>query len=359
MTLVSHAKPPSHHKKLSGKHHRQTKNYHKPYWPYLPLIAIVMSGFLLSSSLPGKPSVLGYATDMSIQSLLDDTNDQRGNNGESALALNGLLDNAAQAKANDMATRNYWSHDTPDGQTPWSFMTAAGYNYQLAGENLAYGFATASDTLTGWMNSPGHRANILNAGYQEVGFGFTNIADYQSNGPETLVVAMYGSPATTPAVTPVTTPTASTTPAANSASSTPAAGAIAVKDTSATQNQASTPTAAPPTTDTAPSSDTLTPTTTTSSAPANKQAQLLTEPKAEKVSRIQVLTAGKAPWSMVALSLAGSIALLAFLLRHGFAWHKVLVKGEKLILHHPVLDILLVSLITAMAILAQGSGVIR
>jgi hypothetical protein len=70
-----------------------------------------------------------------------------------------------------MAARDYWSHNTPDGQTPWSFITAAGYNYQTAGENLAYGFSTASDTVTGWMNSTEHRANILNGKFKELGVG--------------------------------------------------------------------------------------------------------------------------------------------------------------------------------------------
>src|SRR5882757_4641638 len=134
MTLVARSKPPTHHKKVSGKHHRQNKGYHKAYWPYLPLLAIVVAGVLLNSAWPGKHSVLGYATDMSVQSLLDDTNTQRAGNGEGALGLNAQLDQAAQAKANDMATRDYWSHNTPDGQTPWSFITATGYNYAAAGE---------------------------------------------------------------------------------------------------------------------------------------------------------------------------------------------------------------------------------
>src|SRR4051794_7365881 len=116
MTLVALRKPPAHHNKTIGKHHRHTKTYHKPYWPYLPLIAIVIAGVILgnSSLLPGRGSVLSYATDMSIQSLLDDTNTQRINNGLGALALNGQLDSAAQSKANDMAARDYWSHNTPD-----------------------------------------------------------------------------------------------------------------------------------------------------------------------------------------------------------------------------------------------------
>jgi uncharacterized protein YkwD len=346
MTLTVRTKPPKHHKKLSGKHHRYSKNYHKAYWPYLPLLAIVVVGFFLNSTLPGKRSVLGYATDMSIQSLLDDTNAQRTANSEASLTLNTKLDSAAQAKASDMAARDYWSHNTPDGQTPWSFMTAAGYNYQLAGENLAYGFATASDTLTGWMNSPEHRANILNAGYQEVGFGFINIANYQSSGPETLVVAMYGTPANSAPVAAVAPPS---THVSSSAPAAPSAGAAVAPTTS--------PAPAPPTAaSTLTNSSTLTP---VSSIGAKQQTQLVTEPKAQDISRVELLTAGKAPWSMFVLSLVGSSALLVFLLRHGLAWHKVLVKGERFFVRHPVLDVALVSLVTLSFVLARSSGVIR
>src|SRR5438067_119983 len=133
MTLVAAKKPPKNHKKTSGRHHRQSKAYHKPYWPYLPLLAVVIAGLILNVVWPARQhAVLGYATDMSVQSLLDDTNSQRGSNGLGNLGLNSQLDQAAQAKANDMVARDYWSHNTPDGQAPWTFIAAAGYNYQTA-----------------------------------------------------------------------------------------------------------------------------------------------------------------------------------------------------------------------------------
>ncbi len=189
-------RPTTNHRKLTGQHHKQGPHYIKAYWPYLPMIGILLLGILANSWFARvNHSVLGYATDISISSLLSGTNDQRSANGEAGLGLNGQLDQAAQAKANDMAARDYWSHNTPDGQTPWTFITAAGYSYQTAGENLAYGFDTSSATITGWMNSPGHRANILNTSFTEVGFGIVNIPNYQGSGPQTLVVAMYASPA--------------------------------------------------------------------------------------------------------------------------------------------------------------------
>jgi len=172
LTKTKPRRPTQEHKKRSGLHHHRSHDYVKTYWPYLPVLTILVAGILANSWLGhANRNVLGYATDMSIESLLTDTNQERASNGEVALGLDKQLGDAAQAKANDMAARDYWSHDTPDGKTPWTFIIKAGYNYQAAGENLAYGFTSASDTITGWMNSPEHRANILNASYRDVGFG--------------------------------------------------------------------------------------------------------------------------------------------------------------------------------------------
>jgi cell division septation protein DedD len=288
--------------------------------------------------------VLGYATDMSVQSLLEGTNAQRVANGESGLGLNGQLNQAAQTKANDMAARNYWSHNTPDGQTPWTFFTAAGYSYQKAGENLAYGFATSSDTITGWMNSPEHRANILNASYQEVGFGIVNIPDYQNSGPQTLVVAMYAQPTTVVASSPA--PVASAKP-------TPQKATTAQPITTATpEAPAAEPVPAPvatvaPTPVATKKSDTLV---------AAKTRDSIDE---QRVARIQLFTAGNASWSLFAVTLLGTCALFIFLFNHAIAWHKVLVRGERFVLHHPLLDIAFIGLATFGFLLSQTSGLIR
>ena len=165
-------------------------------------MGLIVGISMLVNSLFLQPQVLSYATNTSTGGLLASTNVQRTNNGLSGLTLNSKLSQAAQAKANDMVARNYWSHNTPDGQEPWVFISNAGYDYLAAGENLAYGFATSEDTVTGWMNSPGHRANILNSNYQEVGFGMANSSNFVSNGEQTIVVAMYGKPVAAPAPTP-------------------------------------------------------------------------------------------------------------------------------------------------------------
>jgi uncharacterized protein YkwD len=184
------------HKKRSGSHHRKSDTYMKTYWPYIPMLLIVGLG-LIVNTMWSHGSVLSAQSDFSTASLLNDTNQQRSADHEAGLTLNQQLTSAAQAKANDMAARDYWAHNSPDGQTPWSFITAAGYHYQVAGENLAYGFTNAADVMAGWMNSPTHRANVLGSNYKDVGFGVAQSSNYQGKGPETIVVAEYGEPAET------------------------------------------------------------------------------------------------------------------------------------------------------------------
>lgn len=347
MTLVTRRTPPAHHRKVSARHHRYTKDYHKAYWPYLPLLAIVIVGAFLNSAWPGtgRHSVLAYATDMSGQELLDDTNAQRNANGLASLTLNGELVNAAQNKANDMIAQDYWSHDNPEGETPWQFITAAGYSYETAGENLAYGFDTSADTITAWMNSADHRANILNTTYEEVGFGIANGANYQGSGQETVVVAEYAEPIS--AAAPAPTPAASTPKAP---SSTPT--------TSTSASPAPTPAATPATTTPAATPTTTKPSTTgTKAASATTPTQ--TQPQSQQVARIQLLTDGDASWSLLVTTLIIAAALMLFLVRHGLAWHRVIRRGERFVLKHQLLDVIAVSVAVLGFILTRSSGVIR
>ncbi len=179
-----------HHKKLSTKH----RKLNTPRL-YLTLLAIVVLGLFLNHIWSVHPKhVLGLTTNISPSVLLTETNQQRILFHEPTLTLNQQLMNAAQTKAINMVQLNYWSHYTPSGEPPWTFISNAGYNYQSAGENLAYGFTTAQGLMTGWMNSPPHRKNILDSSYQNVGFGIVNSSNYMGQGPSTLVVAMYGQP---------------------------------------------------------------------------------------------------------------------------------------------------------------------
>lgn len=139
--------------------------------------------------------VLGVSTGLTNQQLLQQTNHSRLSTDIAQLVPNSRLTAAAQAKAQDMASQNYWSHVGPDGSQPWSFVQQQRYEYQALGENLAYGFTDPSDVVKGWLNSPEHRANMLDPAYTNVGFGVVQAANFMGQGPETIVVAMYGRPA--------------------------------------------------------------------------------------------------------------------------------------------------------------------
>lgn len=181
-------------RRTTFKQHK--KHYAKVYAPYLPAVIglIVGVSLLLPGNLPNIKSVLSYGTSVSENSLLSETNKKREAEDLNDLKTNAQLDSAAQAKANDMAARDYWSHNTPDGKKPWYFISRSGYKYSEASENLAYGFTSSKDTINGWMNSVSHRKAMLNTDYSEVGFGVANSGNYQGQGPETIVVAMYAKP---------------------------------------------------------------------------------------------------------------------------------------------------------------------
>jgi hypothetical protein len=116
------------------------------------------------------PQVLGISEHISIDELVNLTNQKRSEVGQPPLVLNPQLTQAAAKKADDMFTKNYWAHNAPDGVTPWVFIKSSGYEYLYAGENLARGYTTALDAINAWMASPGHKNNILSPNYKDVGF---------------------------------------------------------------------------------------------------------------------------------------------------------------------------------------------
>jgi len=293
------------HKKRVGTHQKRSQRFNKTYWPYLPIALVIAVGIFFNHSLSG--GVLSYATNTSPDGLLASTNVERVSNGAGAITINQQLTSAAQAKADDMAARNYWSHNTPDGQEPWVFVRSSGYTYQAVGENLAYGFGTSEATVAGWMNSPTHRANMLNSNYTEVGFGIANSANYQQTGGQTIVVAMYGRPAGLPV----------------------AAGTNPEPSESAGGNQ-----------------------------PIQVSA-VVPEREEQKIARVQIATSGSAPWSVFAVTVLLVGLLLALITRHSVAWHRALVRGEQFILTHKVLDVAIVSGIMIAFILTRTAGVIQ
>lgn len=85
-----------------------------------------------------------------------------------ALSWNGVLFNAAGAHSTDMAANNYFSHTSLDGSSPGQRITGAGYAWSAYGENIAAGQTSAQEVVDGWLNSPGHCANIMNASYVDM-----------------------------------------------------------------------------------------------------------------------------------------------------------------------------------------------
>lgn len=159
----------------------------------LSVLLLAAKVFSLSALQFAENTVPAYASEITQSSVLELTNTSRAQEGLSSLLYNETLQQAAQAKADDMATRKYFSHTTPDGKTPWTFFEAAGYAYQSAGENLAVHFADVEPLQDAWMNSPGHRANIMSPKYSEMGVG---IARGVYEGYESIfVVEMFGLPA--------------------------------------------------------------------------------------------------------------------------------------------------------------------
>ena len=105
-------------------------------------------------------------------------NDIRKQNGLSPLTANWELSRVARYKSQDMVDNRYFAHNSPTYGTPFEMMRAFGLSFRTAGENIAYGYATPQKVVDGWMNSSGHRANILNASYKQIGVGYVAKGKY-------------------------------------------------------------------------------------------------------------------------------------------------------------------------------------
>lgn len=398
----------------------------KVYHPFMPLLLMITGALLVFSAIsggkPAKPTasrgarpvnspVLAYATSTSSQGLLNYTNQRRTAANLGILTANTKLTQAAQNKANDMATRNYWSHNTPDGSPPWTFITNAGYSYDKAGENLACGFDESSDVITGWYNSQSHRENLLHPDYTEVGFGIANAEGYNcGNIPatqQTIVVAMYGKPYTKPSTsTPTTTKkttTTSTKPAAVAAptqSSQPTSGPVTqhnvtlnVVDTAGkpSVNIKVTLHSEPRVgytdkngnvtfTNVESGKHTVTieidgaksetpidltnvskdyklsivkPELTSNQTTADNSAD--NKPvQPQSVSRLQTLTDSYAGWILGFLVLAVLLGVGYIVVKHSIAAHRFFIKGERYVLSHKYVDLLVVLLAIALYFLTRG-----
>lgn len=141
-----------------------------------------------------QPGVLGYASYISPDKIVEYTNQYRLQEGREALVLNDTLTEAALAKAQDMFSNDYWAHISPTGVEPWYFISQSGYSYLHAGENLARDFTDPQAVVQAWVDSPAHRQNLLEDDFSEIGVA---VVDGTINGIETtIVVQLFGQPQT-------------------------------------------------------------------------------------------------------------------------------------------------------------------
>ncbi|NMP37619.1 MAG: LysM peptidoglycan-binding domain-containing protein [Clostridiales bacterium] len=106
------------------------------------------------------------------------TNQKRRANGLSDLKLNWELSRVARYKSQDMHDRSYFSHTSPTYGSPFKMMSDFGISYRSAGENIARGQTTPQAVVNAWWNSEGHRANMLNASYTQIGVGYYSDGNY-------------------------------------------------------------------------------------------------------------------------------------------------------------------------------------
>jgi uncharacterized protein YkwD len=109
--------------------------------------------------------------DPDVEQFVSLLNSHRVDVGCPALEWSGPVAEVAQAHSVDMATRSFFSHTNPDGKSPFDRLSDAGVGYSSAAENIAHGYPTGAAVLSGWLGSPGHRANIENCALTQHGVG--------------------------------------------------------------------------------------------------------------------------------------------------------------------------------------------
>jgi len=151
-------------------------------------------------------------TDITRDSVVAEMNRVRREAGLGPLREDVRLDGAADDRMKDMEDLGYWAHVAPDGRKPFTWYEGRGYKYSNAGENLACGFETAEVLIDSWMESPGHRDNILSPLYQDCGIA---IIDGSTKGRAAgkSIVVVFGRPMVELVEVKVITRRASTVPA--------------------------------------------------------------------------------------------------------------------------------------------------
>ena len=178
-------------KNTSGAQHKQTDpSEQTPVTRIADVIEKVQQVITPGPLTHKQNNVVGTLT---VSGIVAATNNERVSAGNTPLSPNAKLNTAARIKLQHMFDNQYFAHNGPDGTTPSHWVDNAGYAYKLTGENLALGdFSDDTDLVTAWMNSPGHRANILKAEFTDIGIAVgKGVFDEQETW---LAVQVFGRP---------------------------------------------------------------------------------------------------------------------------------------------------------------------
>ncbi len=167
-------------------------------------MGVMLALVLLSFAMANIQALVWISSDRLVSTVLpavivELTNEERTGEQLAVLRRNTVLDSAAQLKADDMAKNAYFAHYSPEGLSPWYWFDQVSYSFIHAGENLAVHFTDSGDVVEAWMDSPTHRANIMNGNYTEIGVG-TAKGTYKGV-PTIFVVQLFGTPSTGALVT--------------------------------------------------------------------------------------------------------------------------------------------------------------
>jgi uncharacterized protein YkwD len=132
-----------------------------------------------------------FASDITRASVVAAMNEYRAEHQLPPLREDARLDAAAGDRMRDMEDQAYWAHESPDGRSPFTWLEPNGYTFHYAGENLATGFDTTELLVEGWMESPGHRANILSPHFEDCGIAIIDGLTMRRSAGKSIVV-MFG-----------------------------------------------------------------------------------------------------------------------------------------------------------------------
>jgi uncharacterized protein YkwD len=142
---------------------------------WVPFIGVILAGAVLAHEAPPVTSLPAAKVQKQVMELVNRARARGQLCGAERfgpalpVVLSDKLYRAARSHARDMARRNYFEHESPDGTSPRDRVQRAGYKFRLTGENIAFGPETATEVVNGWLGSAGHCANIMNPHFRDMG----------------------------------------------------------------------------------------------------------------------------------------------------------------------------------------------